>query len=58
MIFWIQAPLALILGPIQFFAIPNDLGNEASQSQNRSLLHKLAKVDYLGALTLVCPALR
>ncbi|KAH8424380.1 putative MFS multidrug transporter [Aspergillus melleus] len=51
-IFWIQAPLALILGPVQFFAIPNELGEGNSQSQDRTLLQKLAKVDYLGALAL------
>ncbi|OOF94181.1 hypothetical protein ASPCADRAFT_208723 [Aspergillus carbonarius ITEM 5010] len=50
LIFWVQAPLALLLGPVQFLAIPNRPGDE--HLGGRVLLQKLAKVDYAGALTL------
>ncbi|KAA8646553.1 putative MFS multidrug transporter [Aspergillus tanneri] len=51
-IFWTQAPLALILGPIQFYAIPDNLGDKSEQLSEHTLLQKLAKVDYLGAVAL------
>lgn len=52
LIFWVQAPAALILGPLLFFAIP--AAGEDNPLEVRKLLHKLARVDYAGALTLVC----
>ncbi|RAL03136.1 putative MFS multidrug transporter [Aspergillus ibericus CBS 121593] len=50
LIFWVQAPVALLLGPMQFLAIPKRPGDE--QLSGRALLQKLAQVDYAGALTL------
>ncbi|GLA75074.1 hypothetical protein AtubIFM55763_006336 [Aspergillus tubingensis] len=49
-IFWVQAPLALILGPVQYLAIPKRPEDE--HLSGRALLRRLAKVDYAGALTL------
>ncbi|KAL4895305.1 putative transporter [Aspergillus ambiguus] len=50
-IFWTQAPVALLLGPIQFLAIPAQEGRSGISS-DRFLLRKLATVDYAGALSL------
>ncbi|PLN84757.1 putative transporter [Aspergillus taichungensis] len=49
-IFWIQAPLSLILGPILYLSLPPPDRDEGLFSH--SLVAKLAKVDYAGALTL------
>ncbi|PYH48565.1 putative MFS multidrug transporter [Aspergillus saccharolyticus JOP 1030-1] len=50
LIFWVQAPITLILAPIMFFAIP--VRPEDERLDARRLLRKLAQVDYAGALTL------
>ncbi|KAE8354724.1 major facilitator superfamily domain-containing protein [Aspergillus coremiiformis] len=50
-IFWFQAPLSLVLGPIQYFAIPSSSAKDEAP-WGRSLVRKLAKVDYAGALAL------
>ncbi|KAB8223925.1 major facilitator superfamily domain-containing protein [Aspergillus novoparasiticus] len=50
-IFWFQAPLCFILGPIQYFAIPSSSTND-EPLWGRALVRKLAKVDYGGALAL------
>lgn len=52
LIFWIQAPAALVLGPLLFLAIPASAGGRAPLN-TRSLLRSLARVDYAGALALV-----
>ncbi|KAJ5887025.1 uncharacterized protein N7473_009699 [Penicillium subrubescens] len=51
LIFWIQAPAALVLGPLLFLAIPASSGGRAPLN-TRSLLRSLARVDYAGALAL------
>lgn len=51
LIFWVQAPLALILGPFLYLAIPSLEENQPFKLQNS--LHKLARVDYAGAFALV-----
>ncbi|KAL2867329.1 putative MFS multidrug transporter [Aspergillus lucknowensis] len=51
LIFWVQAPMSLILGPVLFFAIPSHPHFEGD-SKTKSLGQKLKNVDYAGALTL------
>ncbi|KAJ5377134.1 uncharacterized protein N7496_004543 [Penicillium cataractarum] len=51
LIFWVQAPAALLLGPLLFLAIPASSGGRAPLN-TRSLLRSLARVDYAGALAL------
>ncbi|KAF9889330.1 hypothetical protein FE257_007440 [Aspergillus nanangensis] len=51
-IFWVQAPIALLLGPVQFMSIPSPPGDDSGSLHRSSILRKLAKVDYAGALTL------
>ncbi|PWY87425.1 MFS general substrate transporter [Aspergillus heteromorphus CBS 117.55] len=48
--FWLQAPAALLVGPVLFSAIPKRAEDENVDA--RALLGKLVKVDYAGALTL------
>ncbi|KAJ5818071.1 hypothetical protein N7474_003662 [Penicillium riverlandense] len=50
--FWAQAPVALLLGPLLFFAIPQPAQPRDSPSEVQSLWYSLARVDYAGALTL------
>ncbi|OGE50483.1 hypothetical protein PENARI_c016G06021 [Penicillium arizonense] len=51
-IFWVQAPIALLLGPLLFFAIPRPSGDDANPFKPEYLLPNLARVDYVGAMTL------
>lgn len=53
LIFWVQAPIALLLGPLLFLSIPKPSGDHTSPLGYRQLLHSLARVDYAGAATLV-----
>jgi len=49
---WIQGPLSLISGFGIFFSIPKTFtGGEEGEG---SIRVKLARIDYLGAFTLVC----
>jgi len=49
---WIQGPLSLISGLGVFFSIPKTFtGGEEGEG---SIRVKLARIDYLGAFTLVC----
>ena len=50
-IFLMQAPLSLLAGIAVFFTIPKDIG-VAATIQTETLLQQLAKIDYLGVLTL------
>jgi MFS family permease len=52
-IFWVQAPIALVIGPLLFFAIPKPSGDNANPLHMEHLLPNLARVDYIGAMTLV-----
>ncbi|KAF7158863.1 hypothetical protein CNMCM6106_005821 [Aspergillus hiratsukae] len=52
LIFWVQAPLSLILGLVEFLAVPDNKSTSMSL-EARSPWQKLAKVDYAGALTLM-----
>ncbi|KAF7164152.1 hypothetical protein CNMCM5623_008842 [Aspergillus felis] len=51
LIFWIQAPASLILGLIEYLAVP-DTKDTSMSLQASSPWQRLAKVDYAGALTL------
>ncbi|KAJ5930165.1 hypothetical protein N7466_005658 [Penicillium verhagenii] len=51
LIFWIQAPAALVLGPLLFLAIPPPSTHHSSLMEG-TLLRSLARIDYAGALTL------
>ncbi|KAJ5692765.1 hypothetical protein N7462_002188 [Penicillium macrosclerotiorum] len=50
-LFWIQAPAALILGPSLFLVIPVS-SRGLGLVKTRALMRNLARVDYAGALTL------
>ncbi|KAF7715309.1 Uncharacterized protein PECH_007279 [Penicillium ucsense] len=51
LMFWIQAPAALILGPMLFLAIPASSGHRAPLDSG-TLMQILSRVDYAGALAL------
>lgn len=53
-IFWTQAPIVLLLGPLLFFTIPKPRDGDDGPFKLQELLHSLARVDYAGAITLVC----
>lgn len=50
-LFWMQAPVALLGGTILLFSIPHDF--TAGKQDGTSVAVRLAKIDYLGAITLV-----
>ncbi|KAI9744006.1 MAG: hypothetical protein M1818_002740 [Claussenomyces sp. TS43310] len=52
-LFWIQTPLAIGAGIAVFFSIPHSFVSNSESPDDRSLRKKLAKVDYLGAITLI-----
>lgn len=52
-IFWFQARLTFVLGPLLFLSLPSDSVDGSEPLRARQLLRKLARVDYAGALTLV-----
>lgn len=51
-LFWIQAPAALVLGPLLFLALPTS-PNDRSALTGSALRSSLARVDYAGSFTLV-----
>ncbi|KAJ5769527.1 hypothetical protein N7520_004086 [Penicillium odoratum] len=51
LIFWIQAPIALVMGPLLFLAIPPP-SDDNNSLVKRNSLRSLARIDYAGALTL------
>ncbi|BDD64374.1 hypothetical protein MPDQ_000346 [Monascus purpureus] len=51
-IFWVQAPVALVLAPLLFMAIPSHPHRSSNHGGTRSLLQNLARIDYGGALAL------
>ncbi|KAL2006939.1 hypothetical protein VTN00DRAFT_9607 [Thermoascus crustaceus] len=52
LIYWVQAPVALLAGHLLFFAIPEQQQVDSKDWRKRSLLQNLARVDYLGMVTL------
>lgn len=53
-LFWMQAPISVVAGTILLFAIPHDFTTGKKQDPSHSILTRLATLDYLGAVTLVC----
>ncbi|KAJ5119208.1 hypothetical protein N7448_010914 [Penicillium atrosanguineum] len=51
LLFWIQAPAALVLGPLLFLALPTS-SNDRGALTGSALRASLARVDYAGSLTL------
>ena len=52
-LFWMQAPIALLGGTMLLLAIPHDFtAGKRVDDSNHSALKLLARLDYLGALTL------
>ena len=52
-LFWIQTPLAIMAGIGIFFSIPKSFTSGYKEGGPQSIATKLAKIDYLGAVTLV-----
>lgn len=52
-LFWIQTPLAVIAGIGIFLSIPKSFTSGYKEGGEQSVATKLAKIDYLGAVTLV-----
>jgi len=52
-LFRIQSPLALVFGTSLFFSLPSSFTSGAKDAGDQSVMSKLAKIDYLGAVTLV-----
>ncbi|PSS27452.1 hypothetical protein M430DRAFT_79706, partial [Amorphotheca resinae ATCC 22711] len=52
-LFWIQCPLALVAGVGIFFSIPKSFTSGKHSNAEGSIRAKLAKIDYLGAFTLM-----
>ena len=52
-LFWIQAPFGMLAGLGLFLSIPTSFTSGQKSSENSSIWKKLAKIDYLGAFTLV-----
>ncbi|KUJ11835.1 MFS general substrate transporter [Mollisia scopiformis] len=51
-LFWIQCPLALAFGTGIFFSIPKHF-TSGQKDDGASIMRKLARIDYLGALMLI-----
>ncbi|MCJ1473827.1 hypothetical protein MMC13_002479 [Lambiella insularis] len=51
-LFWMQSPLALAAGLCIFFSIPKTFITSTAALDKQSLLQKLARVDYAGAIFL------
>lgn len=51
-LFWMQAPIALTAGSVLFLAIPHDFTAGKKGASDQSTLQRLARIDYLGAITL------
>lgn len=53
-LFWMQVPLALVAGSALLIAIPASLSADNSQKyRTKSILTKLASIDYIGAALLI-----
>lgn len=53
LMFWVQAPIVLLLGPLLFLTIPKPADENGGHFNMKELFHSLARVDYAGAITLV-----
>jgi hypothetical protein len=53
-LFWVQTPLAIVAATGLFFSIPKTFTSGKHAEAEGSIASKLAKVDYFGAVVLVC----
>lgn len=51
-LFWAQAPIAVVSGTVLLFAIPHDFTAGKKDESGHSTLKRLARLDYIGAVTL------
>ncbi|KAK3659007.1 hypothetical protein LTR56_001444 [Elasticomyces elasticus] len=51
-LFWAQAPISILGGSVLLFAIPHDFTAGTKDKTGHSTLKRLARLDYLGAVTL------
>ena len=51
-LFWLQSPVSLIAGLVLLVCIPNDFS--AGKTDGSSIKTRLARIDYFGAVSLVC----
>ncbi|KAK5743281.1 hypothetical protein LTR17_002758 [Elasticomyces elasticus] len=51
-LFWAQAPVSVLGGSVLLFAIPHDFTAGTKDKTGHSTLKRLARLDYLGAVTL------
>ncbi|TQN69235.1 Efflux pump dotC, partial [Colletotrichum shisoi] len=54
-LFAVQTPLGLLAGLGAFWSIPKSFSSDHEIKGKSSALQKLARIDYAGAVTLVCP---
>ena len=52
-VFWVQIPVTLLAVCVAFLAIPRPDDDHENNDSRRSLLQKLARIDYLGVITLI-----
>lgn len=52
-LFWMQTPFVLLAGTAVFFSIPKSFASGPQSSDTETIRQKLAKIDYVGAVTLV-----
>jgi len=50
-----QSPFTLLAGTAVFFSIPRSFVSGSQGSEKETIRQKVAKIDYLGAVTLVIP---
>lgn len=53
-LFGVQGPLGLLFGIGVYFSIPSSFTSGQEDAGKGSITSKLASIDYLGAITLVC----
>lgn len=51
-LFWMQAPISIFGGTVLFFSIPHDFTAGKKDTSGHSMMKRLGRVDYLGAVTL------
>ena len=52
-LFWMQTPFAFLAGTAVFFSIPKSFVSGPQSSDMETIRQKVAKIDYVGAVTLV-----
>jgi MFS family permease len=54
-LFWMQTPFVLLAGTAVFFSIPKSFVSGPQSPDKETMRQKVAKIDYIGAVTLVMP---